>query len=197
MKRIFVLALVLLMAFAGTVSATKSKFKDPSFNSKTVVRFNLAEANHIGREKEYHSAEARDAVQRVVNALKSAMAKHQKTLLESQDTSIPAKYNLYLTVNGLGSYQKWHEPWDETVTENKKVVGKDKNGKDVIVTVPVKRIVHHPGYYYTVSYAEIELTVKDRDTGKTVYNCIDERSREGDYTGMVKRICADFANDLK
>jgi len=176
MRKLLLLLLVFLMALSGTAGATKSKFKDPSFDTRNVTRFNLAEAVHIGQAKQYHSEEAADAAQRAVNALRAALAKLQKTVITDGDSSVPAKYDLHLVVHGLGSYQQWHEPWDEKVTENKKVVGKDKHGKDVVVTVPVERIVHHPGYYSTVSYAEIELTVKDRETGKTFVTALTQEA---------------------
>ena len=39
MKKLFILTLVLLMAIMGTVSASKSKFKDPRYDFKSLRTF--------------------------------------------------------------------------------------------------------------------------------------------------------------
>ena len=53
-------------------------------------------------------------------------------------------------------------------------------------------------WFEEVAYAEVEFTLKDRSTGRTVYNCIDTRERQDSgYDGMLNRICNDFVGDIK
>ena len=98
----------------------------------------------------------------------------------------------------LSEKPSWKEPWVEEIYENKKIVEKSRDGRERSITIPVKRLIQHPGEWITNAYAEVEFTLKDRSTGRTVYNCIDTRERQDSgYDGMLNRICNDFVSDVK
>lgn len=199
MKKILVLTLVLLLMIMGTASASKSKFKDPKFDFKNIVNIYLAEAVY----KPYHQEmegykEDSDPDKRALNAVRMAMAKKNKNLVVPPDEPTRARLDLSLVVHRLGTYTYWKEPWTEETYENQKIERKDKHGKKETITIPVKKVIHHPGEWITNAYAEVEFTLTDRSTGRTVYNCRDDRWRQDkSYDGMLNRISADFVNDLK
>ena len=198
MKKIVVLALVLLMAVMGTVSASKSKFKDQKYDFKNTVNIYLAEAVYTPYEKKEDFKEDSDPAKRALNSLRTAMAKSAKNLVVPPDGPERCRLDLSLVVHRLGTFTYWKEPWTEERYENQKIVRKDKHGKEETVTIPVPRIIHHPGEWISNAYAEVELTLTDRSTGRTVYNCRDDRWRQDKaYDGMLNRIAEDFIKDLK
>ena len=199
MKKILILALVLLMTIMGTASASKSKFKDPNYSFVNIMNVYLAECVYIGKSSHPHDLqEDSNPTGRALNSLRTAMAKKNKNLIVPPDEPTRAKVDLHLVVHTLATYTYWKEPWFEETYENKKITERDKFGRERSITVPVKRIIQHPGRWITNAYAEVEFTLKDRSTGRTVYNCIDTRERQdAGYDGMLNRICADFVSDLK
>ena len=199
MKRILILTLVLLMTIMGTASASKSKFKDPNYSFGNIMNIYLAECVYTPKTNLSHDVqEDSNPTGRALNSLRTALAKKNKNLIIPPDEPTRAKVDLHLAVHTLATYTYWKEPWVEEVYENKKITERDKDGRERSITIPVKRIVQHPGYWVTNAYAEVEFTLKDRSTGRTVYNCIDTRERQdAGYDGMLNRICADFVNDLK
>ena len=199
MKKILVLTLVLLMTIMGTASASKSKFKDPNFDFKNMINIYLAEAKYTPYNVSKNFREDGDPVNRALNAVRTAMAKKNKYLVVPPEEPTRARVDLSLVVHSLGTYTYWREPWVEERIENEKIVKKDKYGKETTYTFPVKRVIQHPGRWITDAYAGVEFTLKDRNTGRTVYNLRDDRKREEieSYDGMLNRICADFVNDLK
>ena len=199
MKKILILTLVLLMAIMGTASASKSRFKDPNYSFGNLMNIYLAECVYAPNTKFAHDVqEDSNPTGRALNSLRTALAKKNKNLIIPPDEPTRAKVDLHLAVHTLATYTYWKEPWVEEVYENKKITERDKDGRERSITIPVKRIVQHPGYWVTNAYAEVEFTLKDRSTGRTVYNCIDTRERQdAGYDGMLNRICTDFVNDLK
>ena len=199
MKKILILTLVLLMAIMGTASASKSRFKDPNYSFGTIMNLYLAECVYTPKTNLSHDLqEDSNPTGRTLNSLRTALAKKNKNLIIPPDEPTRAKVDLHLAVHTLATYTYWKEPWVEEVYENKKITERDKDGRERSITIPVKRIVQHPGYWVTNAYAEVEFTLKDRSTGRTVYNCIDTRERQdAGYDGTLNRICADFVNDLK
>ncbi len=199
MKKLFVLLLVLLMSVANTVSASKSRFKDPNYKFSNITNIYLAEAAYKPYDNSEDFRADSDPVQRTLNALRTAMAKNNKYLAVPPDGPEKARLDLILTVHRLGTFTYWREPWTEETYENKKYEKKDKHGNKTTYTVPVRKVIQHPGKWITDAYAEIEFTLKDRNTGRTVYDCRDDRKRtdESGYDGMLNRISADFVNDLK
>ena len=199
MKRILILTLVLLMTIMGTASASKSKFKDPNYSFGNIMNIYLAECVYTPKTNLPHDLqEDSNPTGRALNALRTAVAKKNKNLIVPPDEPNRARVDLHLVVHTLATYTYWKEPWFEEVYENKKITERGKDGKERIITIPVKRVIQHPGQWITNAYAEVEFTLKDRSTGRTVYNCIDTRERQdAGYDGMLNRICADFVNDLK
>jgi len=199
MKKLFVLTLVLMMTILGTASASKSKFKDPNYDFKNFVNIYLAEATYIPYSTSKDFKEDGDPANRALNAVRTAMAKKNKYLIVPPEEPTRARLDLYLAVHRLGTFTYWREPWVEERVENEKYEKKDKDGKTTTYTIPVRRVIQHPGKWITDAFAEVEFTLKDRNTGRVVFNLRDDRKREEaeGYDGMLNRIAMDFVNDLK
>ncbi|SFE23526.1 hypothetical protein [Succiniclasticum ruminis] len=199
MKKLFILTLVLMMTFMGSVSASKSKFKDPNYNFSNIMNLYLAECVYTPKSNHPHDLqEDSNPTGRALNSLRTALAKKNKNLIIPPEEPTRARLDLLLAVHTLATYTYWKEPWVEEIYENKKIVEKGRDGRERSITIPVKRLIQHPGEWITNAYAEVEFTLKDRNTGHTVYNCIDTRERQDSgYDGMLNRICNDFVNDLK
>ena len=199
MKKLFILTLVLMMTVMSSASASKSKFKDPNYNFSSIMNLYLAECVYTPKSNHPHDLqEDSNPTGRALNSLRTALAKKNKNLIIPPEEPTRARLDLQLAVHTLATYTYWKEPWVEEIYENKKIVEKGRDGRERSITIPVKRLIHHPGEWITNAYAEVEFTLKDRNTGHTVYNCIDTRERQDSgYDGMLNRICNDFVNDLK
>ena len=199
MKKLFILTLVLMMTFMGSVSASKSKFKDSNYNFSNIMNLYLAECVYTPKSNHPHDLqEDSNPTGRALNSLRTALAKKNKNLIIPPEEPTRARLDLLLAVHTLATYTYWKEPWVEEIYENKKIVEKGRDGRERSITIPVKRLIQHPGEWITNAYAEVEFTLKDRSTGRTVYNCIDTRERQDSgYDGMLNRICNDFVSDLK
>ena len=199
MKKLFILTLVFMMTIMGSASASKSKFKDPNYNFSNIMNLYLAECVYTPKSNHPHDLqEDSNPTGRALNALRTAIAKKNKNLIIPPEEPARARLDLHLAVHTLATYTYWKEPWVEEIYENKKIVEKGRDGRERSITIPVKRLIQHPGEWITNAYAEVEFTLKDRNTGHTVYNCIDTRERQDSgYDGMLNRICNDFVSDLK
>ena len=199
MKKLFILTLVFMMTIMGSASASKSKFKDPNYNFGNVMNLYLAECVYTPKSNHPHDLqEDSNPTGRALNSLRTAIAKKNKNLIIPPEEPTRARLDLHLAVHTLATYTYWKEPWVEEIYENKKIVEKGRDGRERSITIPVKRLIQHPGEWITNAYAEVEFTLKDRNTGHTVYNCIDTRERQDSgYDGMLNRICNDFVSDLK
>ena len=199
MKKLFILTLALMMIIMGSASASKSKFKDPNYNFSNIMNLYLAECVYTPKSNHPHDLqEDSNPTGRALNSLRTALAKKNKNLIIPPEEPTRARLDLLLAVHTLATYTYWKEPWVEEIYENKKIVEKGRDGRERSITIPVKRLIQHPGEWITNAYAEVEFTLKDRSTGRTVDNCIDTRERQDSgYDGMLNRICNDFVNDLK
>ena len=199
MKKLFILTLVLMMTVMSSASASKSKFKDPNYNFSNIMNLYLAECVYSPRSNHPHDLqEDSNPTGRALNSLRTALAKKNKNLIIPPEEPTRARLDLHLAVHTLATYTYWKEPWVEEIYENKKIVEKSRDGRERSITIPVKRLIQHPGEWITNAYAEVEFTLKDRNTGHTVYNCIDTRERQDSgYDGMLNRICNDFVGDIK
>ena len=199
MKRLFILVLVLMMTVMGTASASKSRFKDPHYNFHHISNIYLAKAAYTPYNIQKKFKADGNPANRALNAVRTAMAKKNKYLIVPPEKPFRARLNLILQVHRLGTYTYWRAPWTEEKYEDEKYERRDRYGRKTTWTVPVRRVVHHPGKWVTDAYAEVEFTLKDRSTGRTVYNLRDDRKREDadGYDGMLNRIATDFVNDLK
>ena len=198
MKKLFILTLVFMMTIMGSASASKSKFKDPNYNFGNVMNLYLAECVYTPKSNHPHDLqEDSNPTGRALNSLRTAIAKKNKNLIIPPEEPTRARLDLHLAVHTLATYTYWKEPWVEEIYENKKIVEKGRDGRERSITIPVKRLIQHPGEWITNAYAEVEFTLKDRNTGHTVYNCIDTRERQDSgYDCMLNRICNDFVSDL-
>ena len=199
MKKLFILTLVLMMTVMSSASASKSKFKDPNYNFSNIMNLYLAECVYSPRSNHPHDLqEDSNPTGRALNSLRTALAKKNKNLIIPPEEPTRARLDLHLAVHTLATYTYWKEPWVEEIYENKKIVEKSRDGRERSITIPVKRLIQPPGEWTTNAYAEVEFTLKDRSTGRTVYNCIDTRERQDSgYDGMLNRICNDFVSDVK
>lgn len=199
MKKLFVFVLVLMMTIMGTVSASKSRFKDPHYNFSNIGNIYLIKAAYTPYKNPLKFKTDGDPANRTLNALRTAMAKKNKYLIVPPEQPYRTRLDLILEVHRLGTYTHWKAPWIEERYEDEKYERRDRYGRKETWTVPVRRVIRHPGRWVTDAYAEVEITLKDRNTGRTVYNIRDDRKREDEsgYDGMLNRICTDFVNDLK
>ena len=77
MKKLFILALVLLMGIMGTASASKSRFKDPNYNFGNIMNVYLAEF-HAGKGHMEQIAELDNQFHHIMYAAcGSKMLEHQ------------------------------------------------------------------------------------------------------------------------
>ena len=174
MKKLFILTLVLMMTVMSSASASKSKFKDPNYNFSNIMNLYLAECVYSPKSNHPHDLqEDSNPTGRALNSLRTALAKKNKNLIIPPEEPTRARLDLHLAVHTLATYTYWKEPWVEEIYENKKIVEKSRDGRERSITIPVKRLIQHPGEWITNAYAEVEFTLKDRSTGRTVYNCID------------------------
>jgi hypothetical protein len=98
----------------------------------------------------------------------------------------------------LGYDKIFHGPWDEVVTRTSTISHVDRHGHSDYIYIPYTEVVHHPAGYYYNAEADLEFDVIDSRTNKTIYTVRDSRGRGGetDTSGMLKRICNDFAEDI-
>ena len=121
MKKIVVLALVLLMAVMGTVSASKSKFKDQKYDFKNTVNIYLAEAVYTPYEKKEDFKEDSDPAKRALNSLRTAMAKSAKNLVVPPDGPERCRLDLSLVVHRPGTFTIGKNPGRKNAMRTRKL----------------------------------------------------------------------------
>lgn len=199
MKKILLVLLALLTLIMGTAYADKNRFKDNTYNFRKIHSIHLTDVFNQLSPASNTNMPAADASTKVEIALRNALQKRNVTMLgDAEAFGVIHQADVIVTIHKLGSGRWWKAPWEETITENEKTIAKDRYGHDVIVYLPVQRTIHHDGEWEYEAYADLDLTVKDIDTGKVVYTIQDNRFRGGttDYEGMLGRICGDFAKDI-
>lgn len=190
------LTFVLLLALPTLAGAEKEKFKSGDFDFKKVKSVAIASVGTREYTRATYKADF-GMEDKVYTALEGALAKrHLK--VASAAKAVRPNLKIKVIINALGTYTEHKAAWDETTTVDKKEVGKDENGNDVVVTVPTQETVHHPAEDISHAVAELEMVATDVRTGKDVYRITDsrERSSETDTSGMLHRICTDFAKDI-
>ena len=202
MKKILtlLLAIIALVSIPLTVSAEKDKWKDEDYNFKKIKNVVIADISVVDPNRATYIADL-GLTEELKTTLHSAFSKRNvKVYVPGELNNSSPKYSpcpkITIVVYGLGKYTERIKAYDEEETVDKKEVGKDEHGKDVVVTVPTKEIVHHPARDVWHAIADISFVVTDGS--KQIYTVRDsrERSSEQDPSGMLGRICKDFAKDI-
>lgn len=197
-KLLTVLAtLILLVTVPTFCGAEKSQQRDKSYNFSKVKSATITGIT----AQPYSEATYRpdfDLEGKVTTALKNALSSRNIKLGSTMTNLAGHAVNIAVNVEGLGVFTVHEDAYDETRTVDKKTIAQDENGKDVIVTVPTQEIVHHPAQDVPHAVAILNFSVTDSATGKEVYSLRDSRERndETDTSGMLGRICRDFAKTI-
>lgn len=194
MKKIFtsILTALFLTVLPAMALAERDVNKDENYNFKTVRQAEITDITFPPYSaREYQ--EDFGAEQKVSAALQTALSSRNiKTLGRTAQVSIS------VNVEALGVWKEYIAAYDETTTVDKKTVAKDENGKDVIVTIPTQQIVHHDAKEVPHAVAILSFTVTDNKTGQVIFTSTDSRERadEDDTSGMLGRICKEFAKEI-
>ena len=201
MKKILALVLGLMFLLALPVSAEKVKFKDKNYEFGKFTKIQLMGIASVQVDKtDFEIDNSADSKVRML--LLSDFNKKNITLEEkTEDNVVTPKMGFDVKIYVFGNDKIWHEAWVETVHTSKTIwIDEDKHGKksQKSITIPVTEYVNHPAGYYYTARVDLEFNVKDLRTNKLVYSVRDTRSRggESDTSGMVKRICEDFVDDI-
>ena len=195
MKKFFSLLLltVFFCVLPSLARAEKNKFKDENFNFKQIKTVQITNLSSKTPKLSTYTEDI-NAAAKVLNTLEIDLQKrHIKTSATNN-----APINIQVTINALGTFIEHVAAYDETKTVDKKTVGKDAAGHDVVVTIPAEEVVHHEAKDITHAIADLTFIVTDNKTGAEIYTLTDsrERSNEDDTSGMLGRICKDFAKDI-
>ncbi len=204
MKKVFCLTICLLvLLLASTASAEKIKFKDKNFNYKNFQTVQLSGMSFLALDRtDFEEDQAADSS--LLTSLRSAFSKRNISLMTAEDikdtetTTLISKPIIQAKIFVMGYDKIWHDAWTEEYYTRKEIRIKDDHGKETTISVPQKEYIQHPAGYYYTARVDIEFNVKDSRTDKVIYTVRDTRSRggESDTSGMLKRICNDFAEDL-
>ena len=193
----FLLTCLLVLALPLVAGAEKEKYKSDSYqfsNVKNVTITGVSIGNSTYANLRTDSPAAMQDT--VLNMTSDALrARH---LNVGSTRALDPDLKISVVINSLGSYIEHKAAYDTTETVDKKEVGKDEHGNDIVVTVPTQQTVHHPAEDITHAVAVIRFVATDVRTGKEVYTVTDNRERAGDTdpSGMLHRICKDFAKDI-
>ena len=190
--------LLLLITIPALSSAEKSHYKEKNYNFSHIKNATITGITAQPYQDSTYRADF-DLAGKVTTALQSALQnKGMKVGAPAGILSKGSAVNIAVHVEGLGVFTVHEDAYDETRTVDKKTVGKDEHGKDIVVTVPTQEVVHHPAQDVPHAVAILSFKVTDAATGQEVYTLRDSRERndETDTSGMLGRICRDFAKEL-
>ena len=204
----FITVLLVITAFicmATTASAEKIKWKDKgNFDFKKFDTIQITSMTPLYVDNTGFVTDT-TAPSKIVALLRSALGNKKVSLSdldelkeEPSNTGLKVIPNLEIKIYEFGYDKNWHDAWTETIYVDRKIEKKDKNGRYSYISIPVPEVIHHPAGYFYTAQVDVEFIVKNPRTGKTVYSIRDTRSRGGeqDTSGMIKRICNDFADDV-
>lgn len=182
-----------------TASADRDKWKSDSYPFEQVKAV-LVESITVAPPHQVEYTPDEEQAKKVLAAIRGALGKRHVavyTVASDVPSTLRNVPRLQVEIDVMGKYIEHIAAYDETKTEDKKVVAQDEHGKDIIVTVPTQVLIHHPEA--DVWHASIELSFRALDkNGKCIYTLDDnrERSYEEDTSGMLGRICSGFAKDI-
>ena len=202
MKKFSALVFLLILMLALPVNAEKIKFKakDADFNNYSNIQLmgiTSVQIDHTDFEVD-PTAESK-----VKMSLLSAFSKKKVNVeLENKAGDVTPKYGFDVKIYVFGNDKIWHDAWMETVSSYKTIYvdDYDRNGHRYSrsISIPYTEQVYHPAGYYYTARVDLEIAVKDLRKDKLIYSIRDTRSRGGetDTSGMLKRICSDFVDDI-
>jgi hypothetical protein len=205
MKKWTLLLTVMLLLLVNVAGAEKVKFKDNQFNFTNYSDAHISSINILNVDQDSFISD-QGSESKMILLLRQAFGDRKVTLNADKEATVPASDQPYLksvpqiaiTVYCLGYDKIFHGPWDETVSTTKTITTWDNKGHATYIDIPVTELVHHPAGYYYNAKVDIQFDVTDPRTGKNIYTVRDSRGRGGetDTSGMLKRICNDFAEDM-
>lgn len=208
MKKLsLLLTLLVCLCIASTAGAEKIKFKDKNFNYKGYKEVEITALEDLNYDKTDFVTDSATEM-KIKTLLMSAFNKKSINVTDvAAGSTKPAPSltpipEISVKVYVLGYDKIWHDAWVETqhYTETYTIQEKDNRGRyhDTVVRVPATRQIEHPAGYYHTARVDMEFTVRDPRTQKVIYSIRDTRSRGGedDTSGMLKRICGDFVDDI-
>lgn len=201
MKKICGLLLAFIFLLALPVSAEKIKFKDKNYEFGKYTKIQLMGIAPVQIDRtDFEVDNSADAKVRM-NLLAAFNKKNVTVEENTEETVATPKLGFDVKIYIFGNDKIWHDAWVETVYTSKTIyVDENRNGRKYTktITVPITEYVNHPAGYYYTSRVDLEFNVKDLRTNKLVYSLRDTRSRggEADTSGMLKRICSDFVDDI-
>ncbi len=186
-----------LLTIPGLSSGERSHQKDKNYNFSRVKNATITEVKAQNYSEPTYRADY-DLNGRVTSALKDALSSRNMKVGPASPGRGKASVNIAVMVEGLGVFTVHEDAYDETRTVDKKTVGKDEHGNDIVVTVPTEEVVHHPAKDVPHAVAILNFSVTDSVTGKEIYSGRDSRERndETDTSGMLGRICREFAKEI-
>ena len=195
MKKLLLSLTLCLVLLTGTASAEKFRYKDPDFDFKNYQKAALTDiAIQVANVPDFIADQGSD--QKIRLQLQEALAK-KNIRLQLEDQPAPALPQIQVKVYRLGYEKFYHGPWTETKNSTRTVTVKNHEGKEKTIYIPETTIVDHPEGYDLQAWAELEFTVTNPRTGRSIYTLRDSRYRAGaDYDGMLKRICNEFVEDI-
>jgi len=199
MKKLTTLLLtgLLVLAVPLMAGAEKEKYKSDDYSFSKIKNVTITDVSmgtsNIANLRTESPASLQDTV---LNVTTDALRDRHLNVGSTRALNPQVKINII--INSLGSYLEHKAAYDTTETVDKKEVGKDEHGNDIVVTVPTQETVHHPAEDISHAVANIRFVVTDVRSGKQVYTVTDSRERSGDNepSGMLHRICKDFAKDI-
>ena len=199
MKKLTTLLLtgLLVLAVPLMAGAEKEKYKSDDYSFSKIKNVTITDVSmgtsNIANLRTESPASLQDTVLNVVTD-----ALRDRHLNVGSTRALNPQVKINIIINSLGSYLEHKAAYDTTETVDKKEVGKDEHGNDIVVTVPTQETVHHPAEDISHAVANIRFVVTDVRSGKQVYTVTDSRERSGDNdpSGMLHRICKDFAKDI-
>lgn len=202
MKKFATLLFLLLLLIALPVSAEKIKFKDKNCEFANYSNVQLTGITSLQIDKTDFEIDP-TAESKVKMMLMSAFNKKKINLItDTEAGQISPKFGFDVKIYVFGNDKIWHDAWTEMVTSYKTVYVDDYDSHghyhSRAISVPYTEPVFHPAGYYYTARVDMEIGMKDLRTDKLVYSIRDTRSRGGetDTSGMLKRICSDFVDDV-
>lgn len=201
-KSLILLLLLFILTLPTIAGAEKNKWKSSDYNFSTVRTVIMTDIESNSPDiKNYIAAPFSEKL--VETALKQAFAKRQIEMFTATDTvsdnSLLPPFNLTIKpiIHALGKWSERKKAYYETRTVYKKIIVKDRHGRDTIIEVPTDESIYHPARTVWHAVTNLEFIVSS-ENGEKVYMTFDERERpeEVDTSGMLGRICNDVANDL-
>ncbi len=196
MRRVLFLAFICLLVLSGTAFAERELYKDSEYDFSSIHEFSLACAKHVRNIDTDLFREDVNPAQRVFGCLQNVFAMKNRYVIVPPFDDSRCQADLYITVFMLGTSKRWHALSSVRNVDDKLSFGKIGH-KDFSWVVPLRKSFRRKGYYINDGYADIELVVRDRKTGKVVYQCRDSRKEKATgYDLLMRNICDGFVNDM-